>query len=212
MTTLRQDAWTQDEDLLLAEVVLRHIRDGSTQLAAFEEVGKKLSRTAAACGFRWNSAVRKQYKSAIEIAKKQRKGEKAAETPKAVLETVEKKSKSKEEKVEQTEPQNESKSLVSFDSIIDFLSSVETTVKNSDNLRDENEALKNKISELEKEKNDLLVKVERLTENYHLIEEDYKALIEIMERARKMIVLQEEEGSRFKFQMDKNGNLERVKK
>lgn len=212
MTTLRQDAWTQDEDLLLAEVVLRHIRDGSTQLAAFEEVGKKLSRTAAACGFRWNSAVRKQYKSAIEIAKKQRKGEKAAETPKVVLETVEKKSKSKEEKVEQTEPQNESKSLVSFDSIIDFLSSVETTVKNSDNLRDENEALKNKISELEKEKNDLHVKVEKLTENYHLIEEDYKALIEIMERARKMIVLQEEEGSRFKFQMDKNGNLERVKK
>ncbi len=212
MTTLRQDAWTQDEDLLLAEVVLRHIRDGSTQLAAFEEVGKKLSRTAAACGFRWNSAVRKQYKSAIEIAKKQRKGDKAVETPKAVLETVEKNSKSKEEKVEQTEQKNESKSLVSFDSIIDFLSSVESTVKNSDNLREENETLKNKISELEKEKNDLLGKVEKLTENYHLIEEDYKALIEIMERARKMIVLQEEEGSRFKFQMDKNGNLERVKK
>ncbi|HHW38284.1 MAG TPA: RsfA family transcriptional regulator [Bacillales bacterium] len=215
MTTLRQDAWTQDEDLLLAEVVLRHIRDGSTQLAAFEEVGKKLSRTAAACGFRWNSAVRKQYKSAIEIAKKQRKGEKAEkvlEPPKPALETMEKKSKSKEEKVDQTELQNQSKPLVSFDSIIEFLSSVETTVKNTENLSEENEVLKNEISELQKEKNELLVKVEKLAENYHLIEEDYKALIEIMERARKMIVLQEEEGSRFKFQMDKNGNLERVKK
>lgn len=40
MTTVRQDAWTKDEDLLLAEVVLRHIREGSTQLKAFEEVGK----------------------------------------------------------------------------------------------------------------------------------------------------------------------------
>ena len=73
MTIARQDAWTHDEDLLLAEVVLRHIREGSTQLKAFEEVGKQLSRTSAACGFRWNSFVRKQYKSGIELAKKQRK-------------------------------------------------------------------------------------------------------------------------------------------
>ncbi len=42
MSLTRQDAWTQDEDLLLAEVVLRHIREGGTQLQAFEEVGKKL--------------------------------------------------------------------------------------------------------------------------------------------------------------------------
>ena len=40
MTSVRQDAWTKDEDLLLAEVVLRHIREGSTQLKAFEEVGQ----------------------------------------------------------------------------------------------------------------------------------------------------------------------------
>lgn len=51
MTSSRQDAWTHDEDLLLAEIVLRHIREGGTQLAAFEEVGKKLTRTSAACGF-----------------------------------------------------------------------------------------------------------------------------------------------------------------
>src|SRR5690242_3202325 len=73
MSPTRQDAWSQDEDLLLAEVVLRYIREGGTQLQAFEEVGKRLSRTAAACGFRWNSYVRKQYKSGIELAKKQRK-------------------------------------------------------------------------------------------------------------------------------------------
>ena len=49
------------------------LREGSTQLRAFEEVGRQLSRTSAACGFRWNSFVRKQYKSGIELAKKQRK-------------------------------------------------------------------------------------------------------------------------------------------
>ena len=70
MATTRQDAWTDDEDLLLAEVVLRHIREGGTQLSAFKEVGKNLSRTPAACGFRWNSYVRKQYKERIEEASK----------------------------------------------------------------------------------------------------------------------------------------------
>ena len=48
-------------------------REGSTQLNAFEEVGDRLNRTSAACGFRWNAVVRHQYEKALELAKKQRK-------------------------------------------------------------------------------------------------------------------------------------------
>ncbi|HLR07838.1 MAG TPA: RsfA family transcriptional regulator [Bacillota bacterium] len=73
MKATRQDAWTEDEDTLLAEIVLRHIREGKTQLEAFKEVAEKLSRTSAACGFRWNAAIRKRYEDAIELAKKERK-------------------------------------------------------------------------------------------------------------------------------------------
>lgn len=69
----RQDAWTDEDDLLLAETVLRHVREGSTQLNAFEEVGDKLNRTSAACGFRWNAVVRHNYEKALQLAKKQRK-------------------------------------------------------------------------------------------------------------------------------------------
>ncbi|WP_307191960.1 RsfA family transcriptional regulator [Mesobacillus stamsii] len=69
----RQDAWTEENDLLLAETVLRHVREGSTQLNAFEEVGDKLDRTSAACGFRWNAVVRHSYEKALQLAKKQRK-------------------------------------------------------------------------------------------------------------------------------------------
>ncbi len=65
----RQDAWTEEEDLLLAETVLRHVREGSTQLNAFEEVGDKLNRTSAACGFRWNAVVRQQYEESLQMAK-----------------------------------------------------------------------------------------------------------------------------------------------
>ena|SRR5690625_1129638 len=73
MNKTRQDAWTKDEDLLLAEIVLRHIRNGKTQLEAFKQAGEALSRTSAACGFRWNATIRKQYVDAINLAKEKRK-------------------------------------------------------------------------------------------------------------------------------------------
>lgn len=73
MKATRQDAWTDDEDILLAETVLRYIREGKTQLEAFKEVAEQLSRTPSACGFRWNASIRKQYQEAIEFAKEERK-------------------------------------------------------------------------------------------------------------------------------------------
>ncbi|MFD1018068.1 RsfA family transcriptional regulator [Thalassobacillus hwangdonensis] len=73
MDLTRQDAWKEDEDLLLAETVLRCIRQGKTQLEGFKEVAEKLERTPAACGFRWNANVRKHYQRAIETAKSERK-------------------------------------------------------------------------------------------------------------------------------------------
>lgn len=73
MNATRQDAWSDDEDIMLAETVLRHIREGKTQLEAFKEVAKQLSRTPAACGFRWNATIRKQYQDAIYTAKEERK-------------------------------------------------------------------------------------------------------------------------------------------
>ena len=63
---VRQDAWTDEDDLLLAETVLRHVREGSTQLNAFEEVGISY---ICACGFRWNAVVRYSYEQALQLAK-----------------------------------------------------------------------------------------------------------------------------------------------
>ncbi|MEI3606735.1 RsfA family transcriptional regulator [Pseudogracilibacillus sp. SE30717A] len=73
MNRPRQDAWTKDEDILLAEIVLRHIRNGKTQLEAFKKAGEALSRTPAACGFRWNASIRKKHSEAINLAKNNRK-------------------------------------------------------------------------------------------------------------------------------------------
>lgn len=209
MPTNRQDAWSQDEDLLLAEVVLRQIREGGTQLQAFEEVGKQLSRTAAACGFRWNSYVRKQYKSGIELAKKQRK-ELKKNTQVEALEPVEE----KQENVQLAEPVAEKSDLIiEFEQLVGFLKELYNAAESSNQQKEELNQYEGKIQDLEKQIYYLATENEKLSKELKTIEQDYKALIEIMERARKMVVLQEEDRQqKVKFQMDKNGNLERVEK
>ncbi|MCM3441212.1 RsfA family transcriptional regulator [Metabacillus halosaccharovorans] len=208
MTTTRQDAWTHDEDLLLAEVVLRHIREGATQLAAFEEVGRKLSRTPAACGFRWNSYVRKQYKTGIEVAKKQRK-----ELRTHISQDTEDLTESHDEVAgEAPAIPTDSQSKNTIKELISFLQQYEEA-PSLQVVQEENSQLKIKIQSLERRIAELQQEKQSLANHIQIVEEDYRALIEIMDRARKMVILQEDERSRkVKFQMDKNGNLERVEK
>lgn len=202
MTTLRQDAWTEDDDLLLAEVTLRHIREGSTQLAAFEEVGEKLGRTPAACGFRWNSVVRKNYISAIQIAKSQRQGnKKRRNTPVTLNEDLDK----------------QGDSTVSLTAVIRFLrqhkheySEMSKQVRHLEKKLAERDA---EYLRLEAEYNELKKRVDHTQADYQTINDDYKTLIKIMDRARKLAILNEDEvEEKPKFKMDINGNLERVDK
>lgn len=141
MATTRQDAWTDDEDVLLADVVLRHIRDGGTQLSAFKEVGRSLSRTPAACGFRWNSYVRKQYKDQIEKAKEIRKADHRE---------------SKEQKKKELSPL-----AVTFEDVISFL----------ERYREEkgSKELYQKVEKLQKEKEDLQQRLSVYEEEYRTL-------------------------------------------
>ena len=212
MTTTRQDAWTQDEDLLLAEVVLRSIREGGTQLQAFEEVGKKLSRTAAACGFRWNSTIRKQYKTGIELAKKQRKEIKKN----SELEPKEQEFAIESSFIPNKETEGPSQMVeeeIVFEEILVYLNKL---YERSQGLKEYEESLgtyKEKVIELEHKLKDVTTENIRLQKEFYTMENDYKALVEIMERARKMVVLKDEEyAQKARFQMDRNGNLEKLDK
>ncbi|HJV15842.1 MAG TPA: RsfA family transcriptional regulator [Bacillales bacterium] len=187
MSPTRQDAWTQDEDLLLAEIVLRAIREGGTQLQAFEEVGKQLSRTSAACGFRWNSYVRKQYKSGIELAKKQRKDVKkqSVESNRGQFADA--------GEVEESFPQQISlNGSITFQSVIHYLEDLQKKAENFSNIQKVKEKSSEKIRELEKKTYYLAAENEKLVKNLKEIEADYHALMEIMERARKLVVSKEE--------------------
>lgn len=204
MPALRQDAWTEDDDLLLAEVTLRHIREGSTQLAAFEEVGEKLGRTPAACGFRWNSFVRKNYDAAIQIAKSQRQGRS--------------KNRRKQAAVLHGELEKQGDPVSSLTTVIRFLRQHKQEYSEmSKRVRQLEKQLAERNAELEQlrsEYNELKRRVNDTRADYQSINDDYKTLIEIMDRARKMALLEAEESDegKPKFKMDVNGNLERVDK
>ncbi|WP_332632206.1 RsfA family transcriptional regulator [Halalkalibacter flavus] len=194
MTTIRQDAWSTDEDLILAEVVLRHIREGSTQLAAFEEVGERLSRTSAACGFRWNSAIRKKYESAVALAKKQRsKGKKQQldttewvnEASEEIVEPVatitkEKKKEKLEIKKEKPEKKETVSSELTMEAVLSFLTDYHENMKERipsediEQLKHENAQLREELNKVKAEKK--------------VMAEDYRALLSIMDRARKLSI------------------------
>jgi prespore-specific regulator len=204
MPVKRQDAWTPDDDLVLAEVTLRHIREGGTQLSAFEEVAEKLGRTPAACGFRWNSTVRKKYEAAIQIAKAQRQKrnrEKSRNTSRF--------------KVDGGSALNDSVS--SIDNVIRFLRQYKNEVielrRQQKQLEKELQEKESELKRLEKENWEMKGQLDHVQSDYQLVNDDYRTLVQIMERARKMAILDEnpeDEMQRPKFRMEENGNLERV--
>lgn len=62
--------WTADDDLKLAETVLRALREGRTAASGIREASEILNRTKEGASFRWYSNLSKQYRQGIEIARK----------------------------------------------------------------------------------------------------------------------------------------------
>lgn len=227
---VRQDAWTDENDLLLAETVLRHVREGSTQLNAFEEVGDKLNRTSAACGFRWNAVVRHRYEKALQLAKKQRKqrqrmlgkeqgGKKkllySPPTPSMdemtyTPQNVEPEMPVTNEANHVTAPAVATTGQLNLDTVISYLQNLDSSNFQVDILKSENERLKRENAEMRKTNQELQAKIDHLEQNTVTIQEDYETLMKIMNRARKLVLFEEEERPASTFKMDRNGNLEKV--
>ncbi|GGC92592.1 prespore-specific transcriptional regulator RsfA [Thalassobacillus devorans] len=225
MTKVRQDAWSHEDDLLLAETVLRHIREGSTQLKAFDEVGDALNRTSAACGFRWNAEVRQKYEQAIEIAKKQRKEKKRAEAieqPKRPAKTQRTFAEVDANSSLVPEPANVSHASDASDapaaqlnlrSVIDYLRNLQSDMEYSTNHRNKLEKVTAENRQLKEDKEKLEHQYAQLQRQLVTMQDDYQALIQIMDRARKMIVFDEDgDFAKPQFRMERNGNLEQVAK
>ncbi|RFB17220.1 RsfA family transcriptional regulator [Bacillus sp. HNG] len=225
----RQDAWTEENDLLLAETVLKHVREGSTQLNAFEEVGDRLNRTSAACGFRWNAVVRHSYEKDLQLAKKHRKQRQRAlgknqpvkkqllyTPPTPSLEEFADEfplltSESTSVRQEVKMPQYSSpRPTLTLDSVISYLQSLGNSSFGIEALKSENERLKKEKNEILLKNEELQKKITQLEQNSANIQEDYETLMKIMNRARKLVLFEEEERPATTFKMDRNGNLEKL--
>ncbi|HWL22851.1 MAG TPA: RsfA family transcriptional regulator [Ureibacillus sp.] len=206
MVKIRQDAWLKENDELLAEAVLRHVKEGSTQLNAFEEAGDALNRTAAACGFRWNAVVRRLYEKELAEAKKERKermrvlgvnGRRRSQGVYLLPSTTQTTSSNEEVK-------SIPLSALNLDIVIAYL------LRLQHNGGSDNEATKwrqvanaatEKIKELER-------KISSLESENRAIREDYEQFVQIMNRARRLVTLEEDEQRIAPvFKMEKNGNL-----
>ncbi|WP_164216301.1 RsfA family transcriptional regulator [Virgibacillus sp. YIM 98842] len=216
MVKVRQDAWSHEDDLLLAETVLRHIREGSTQLNAFEEVGDKLNRTSAACGFRWNAEVRNKYDSAIDLAKRQRKEKKRAmaknmkKARKPVI-SLQQNYTNQLEAVGHTAAEKGANENITLETVIHFLQGLQKDYYASNQSKAALEQSENEKEKLEEQVTMLEKKLNETKKQLDTIREDYEAFIQIMDRARKMAVLEDNGAtSAPAFRMDKNGNLQQI--
>ncbi|WP_348623112.1 RsfA family transcriptional regulator [Paenibacillus peoriae] len=215
MTAIRQDAWSVEDDLILAEVTLRHIREGGTQLAAFEEVGQKIGRTSAACGFRWNSCVRKRYDEAISIAKAQRQKRSyiRKQNPVGVSQVAAFASLDTVEGGYRTDGTSED--TLSIDAVIRFLrqwkGSIQETNRQIKMLEKDLREKEEELNQLRSINDRLSKEVNEVQTDYRVVNDDYKALIQIMDRARRLaLITDDEEELKSRFKMDANGNLERI--
>lgn len=194
---------------------MRHIREGSTQLAAFEEVGQRIARTAAACGFRWNSCVRKRYDDAISISKQQRQKRNYLKKQGAI-------SLQPEERVVVADGDEGAvkgeligSDALSMEAVIRYLKQWRGTVqelsKQVKQLEKELREKDERIAALQESNDRLSKQADAAQTDYQVVNDDYKALIRIMDRARRLAILSEEsEEEKTRFKMDANGNLERI--
>ncbi len=171
----RSDAWTPADDERLAEIVLNHIRTGSTQLKAFEDAGNELGRTSAACGYRWNGVLRKDRKGDIEAAKQARKAAQKASSG----------------TLRESDYDTSAVTVSSADSMKEVIQFLQTYDEQYQTLRE-------RIQELEAEKARLAQRVQSLEQpgaplvdttsvTPEQLEEDSRTLFAIMERARKLL-------------------------
>ncbi|CAN7749960.1 hypothetical protein [Paenibacillus sp. LjRoot56] len=72
MNQRSDDLMISENDAILVEITLKHIRQGSYELKAFSEAAERIGSSISACSFRWNCILRQGYEGAINEAKAER--------------------------------------------------------------------------------------------------------------------------------------------
>ena len=87
-----------------------------------------------------------------------------------------------------------------LDQVIQFLQNLNHSNLQASALKSENERLKKEIANFVKQNEELREQIKDLEENASTIQEDYETLVKIMNRARKLVLFDEEETASHKIQ------------
>lgn len=210
----RADSWTTEEDMFLAETVLEYIRNGIPQLKAFEKVGDDFNRTTAAVGFRWNANVRHQFKKQIDDAKKQKiqlvksqktnkKNDKNGMKESSVVVSL---PKTKNKDIPKNTPINGQNDM------LDVLGKIQHVMNKMSNMEKELKNYQSENKSLKKENQLLVQNMEKLKQDFKTMEAEYETLLSIMNRARKMVLLaDEDENTNYSsYKMNHDGDLKQA--
>jgi len=105
---------------------------------------------------------------------------------------------------------NKGNEEMSLSKVIGYLQYLNNTQFQSTILKSENARLKHELSDMRRKNEELQKRINELEKNSVTMQEDYETLMKIMNRARKLVLFDEDEPSASTFKMDRNGNLEKL--
>lgn len=177
--------WTEKEDAILANSMLKSIKDGDTLASGYAEAGEKLNRSIAACRNRWNSVIRRNYETEIKKAK-QHKMEKTHDVVGHLIK--------EEETLQVAEMNHNQKKLTETKLEEQFLPDIQhITIEdcieyltNSQSMKEKNQKLKAENLLLKNENERLKLKYNELVKKKRQNEEKYYTLMKIVQQASKL--------------------------
>lgn len=210
VNNLPGEIWTEEDDAILAETVLRYVRQGKTVVEACNEMERKTDgrRTALASKHRWFTRLADQYKAGYELAKREGKevklkGKKRLNQGKRYEEII--------KDVFQEDVSANEKEITADDFII--LAKKFKEQQNSETSRQNR--LQNEIKELQKENDKLRKKCKELEnelsetiELFELKKKDYDNVLNALKVLRNTgIPINIPEPEKPKYRVNKDGTI-----
>ncbi len=166
--------WTEKEDTILANLMLKSIKSGDTLASGYAEASEQLNRSVAACRNRWNSVVRKHNEMEMEI--KKAKQQIMKKTYHEVGHEMKEEETLKEDEMNHTQKKLTNSKIevqplpsyqhITIEDCIEFLSNSQSTIEKNQLLKDKNLLLKNENERLKLKYNELIKKKQQNEEKY----------------------------------------------
>lgn len=210
---LSGDIWTGDDDLLLAETVLRFVREGKTIIEACREmeVITEGRRTVAASKYRWFTKLVDQYQAGYELAKTE--GEQAKKVKKRKINKGERYEELVKEVFDEKAPAVE-KEIEPEDFVIlakRFKHQQSTKDNRLKTLEKELKAERIKSSDLAKQLKETKAELVDTVEMLKMKQTDYNNMLEALNVLKKAgIQIAIPEPSKPKYKVNKSGMVETI--